>query len=108
MDVNFGYFCLDCPANIQVSIAIKVGMYATLKANFRSTPLPSFKGSVCNFIIGNQIGFTSQVLFSFAFGEGTEVTGIFTDIGVIDISCDYITDSITIDFCLRALAWSSM
>ena len=98
MNVNFRYFCFDCPANIQVSMPSKMGMYSTLKANFSRTSLPGFQCSVCNFIIRNQIGFASQVLLGFAFGKSTEVTGVFTDIGIIDVSCDDITDDITVGF----------
>ena len=75
-----------------------MGMNTTLKTDFSATSLPGFHRSVCNFIIGNQIRFTSQIFLSFTFGESTEVTGIFADIGVVNVSCDDVTDNIAVDF----------
>ena len=96
--MNIRYFRFDCPTNIQVSIAIKMGMYSTLKTDFSATSLPGFHRSVCNFIIRNQIRVASQIFLSFTYGESAEVTGILADIGVVNVSCDDVTDNIAVDF----------
>ena len=72
--------------------ACKIWMDAALHADFRSSSVPGFSCPPADLCHGEQIGWTPQLLCSFALAEGTELAGIDASVGVVDVPIHSVCD----------------
>ena len=75
-------------------------MNAALQAELHRAAVPGFDGAALDFLEAQIVGPAPQVVAEFALGEGAELAAEMTDVGVVDVAGDDVTNIVAT--CLRA------
>ena len=96
MDVNIGLDLLDGIANVDVGFSGVTGVYPTLQTDFDRTSLPGVPGAGLDIGQGQVVCRFTKFLGAASLGKRAELALESTDIRVVDVPVDYVTDSIAI------------
>jgi hypothetical protein len=83
--------------DVEVGLAGVVGVNPALHAHLGGAPLPGFDAAAGDVLAGDIVGAPAQVLAVLALGKCAELALEITDVGVVDIAIDDVTDRVAID-----------
>ncbi len=81
--------------DVDVVVAVEVGVNAALHADFGRAALFGFANPPADLFQGEQVGIAAQVERERALGEGAEATLEGADVGVVDVAVDDEADVVT-------------
>ena len=86
----------DRIADRQIRLTGEVRVNPTLQTDFRSTTIPSLRGTPRDLNRIQQIRLIAQALACAALGKCAEPTAVMADIGVVDVSVNHIRHNISV------------
>ena len=95
MHVHFWNCVFYCTRDIDVVVAIEIGVNTALQGDFGGSHFPCLCGTLCNVVEREQIRGTTQVEAERAFRETTELALESAHVGVVDIAVVHPGDGVT-------------
>ncbi|CAB5031382.1 unannotated protein [freshwater metagenome] len=86
MHMHFWNSVFHCTRDIDVVVAIEIGVNTTLQGDFCSAHFPSLCGTLCNVVEREQIRGATQVEAEWAFRKTTELALERAYVGVVDVA----------------------